>query len=72
MSLQGRIQQRNPEPEAPVTREQHAEPEKSTGPVDPFADLKSRVHHDVITRLGPRLFAAVVPLRVRLAAAAER
>jgi hypothetical protein len=39
LSLQGRIQQRNPEPEAPVTREQHAEPEKSTGPVDTFAHL---------------------------------
>ena len=25
--------------------------------VDPFAELKSRVHHEVITRLGPRLFA---------------
>ena len=59
MSLQGRIQQRNPEPEAPITREQHAEPEQRTqAPTDPFADLKSRVHHDVITRLGPRLFAA--------------
>src|SRR6195952_3298955 len=32
-----------------------AEPEKAT--VDPFGDLKSRVHHDVITRIGPRLFA---------------
>ena len=58
MSLQGRIQQRNPEPAAPVTREQHAEPERAPAPTDPFADLKSRVHHDVITRLGPRLFAA--------------
>jgi pilus assembly protein CpaF len=26
--------------------------------VDPFAELKTRVHHDVITRLGPRLFTA--------------
>ena len=59
MSLQGRIQQRNPEPDVPITREQHAEPEqRSQAPTDPFADLKSRVHHDVITRLGPRLFAA--------------
>jgi pilus assembly protein CpaF len=32
-----------------------SEPEKVT--VDPFGDLKSRVHHDVITRIGPRLFA---------------
>src|SRR5882724_9555415 len=32
-----------------------SEPEKAT--VDPFGDLKSRVHHDVITRIGPRLFA---------------
>ena len=32
-----------------------AEPEKAA--VDPFGDLKSRVHHDVITRIGPRLFA---------------
>jgi pilus assembly protein CpaF len=32
-----------------------AEPEKAT--VDPFGELKSRVHHDVITRIGPRLFA---------------
>src|SRR6476659_8400239 len=31
------------------------EPEKVT--VDPFGELKSRVHHDVITRIGPRLFA---------------
>ena len=58
MSLSDRIQSRNPDPVAPVTREQHAEPERAPAPTDPFADLKSRVHHDVITRLGPRLFAA--------------
>ena len=58
MSLQDRIQSRNPDPVAPVTREQHSEPERPSAPTDPFADLKSRVHHDVITRLGPRLFAA--------------
>ena len=58
MSLQDRIPSRNPEQPAPVTREQHAEPERAPAPTDPFADLKSRVHHDVITRLGPRLFAA--------------
>jgi pilus assembly protein CpaF len=58
LSLSDRIQSRNPDPVAPVTREQHAEPERAPVPTDPFADLKSRVHHDVITRLGPRLFAA--------------
>ena len=58
LSLSDRIQSRNPDPVAPVTREQHAEPERARAPTDPFADLKSRVHHDVITRLGPRLFAA--------------
>ena len=58
LSLSDRIQSRNPDPVAPVTREQHAEPERAPAPTDPFADLKSRVHHDVITRLGPRLFAA--------------
>ena len=58
MSLSDRIQSRNPDPVVPVTREQHAEPERAPAPTDPFADLKSRVHHDVITRLGPRLFAA--------------
>jgi pilus assembly protein CpaF len=58
LSLSDRIQSRNPDPVAPVTREQHAEPEPVRAPTDPFADLKSRVHHDVITRLGPRLFAS--------------
>jgi pilus assembly protein CpaF len=58
VSLSDRIQSRNPDPVAPVTREQHAEPEPTRAPTDPFADLKSRVHHDVITRLGPRLFAS--------------
>ena len=59
MSLSDRIQSAQPGAAvAPVTREQHAEPERAPAPTDPFADLKSRVHHDVITRLGPRLFAA--------------
>jgi pilus assembly protein CpaF len=56
MSLQSRIQSGREEPQAPTpqeTREQVVE-----RVADPFADLKSRVHHEVITRLGPRMFAA--------------
>src|SRR3954468_806658 len=63
MSLQQRLQSNNgpggqggngdnlPVPASIIV----AEPDKAT--VDPFGDLKSRVHHDVITRIGPRLFA---------------
>src|SRR4051812_28204286 len=59
-SLKSRIQSTGPEQHVPaagpavVVRE---EPER-TDVSDPFAELKTRVHHDVITRLGPRLFAA--------------
>jgi pilus assembly protein CpaF len=58
MSLKSRIQSTTPETQGPVgpavtVRE---EPE-ATVVTDPFAELKTRVHHEVITRLGPRLFA---------------
>ena len=33
-------------------------PERSSVVSDPFADLKTRVHKDIIARLGPRLFNA--------------
>jgi pilus assembly protein CpaF len=57
--LQQRIQAGTPEqgPAGPNQNQQRDEPEKAPA-VDPFAELKSRVHHDVITRLGPKLFAA--------------
>ncbi len=58
MSLQGRIQQRS-NAEGNGKGAANAQPEsENTTVVDPFGELKSRVHHDVITRLGPRLFAA--------------
>jgi pilus assembly protein CpaF len=58
MSLQSRIQsglQNEPQGQAADTREFDAKVVERIA--DPFADLKSRVHHEVITRLGPRLFA---------------
>ena len=60
MSLQSRIQSGTRETSRSASRpcpttavERHA-PDRI---VDPFAELKTRVHHEVITRLGPRLFA---------------
>ena len=58
MSLQSRIQvagqdgtevDANQEPGKPA-------PERASVVSDPFADLKTRVHKDIIARLGPRLF----------------
>src|SRR4051812_36392461 len=58
MSLKQRIQSTVPETvntSVPAPTTVRDEPERAEK-VDPFAELKTRVHHDVITRLGPRLF----------------
>ena len=58
MSLQSRIQvagHDGTEPEASPEAGKPA-PERSSVVSDPFADLKTRVHKDIIARLGPRLF----------------
>jgi pilus assembly protein CpaF len=56
VSLQSRIQSgRGEEPQQPSMSESR-EQQQNDRVVDPFAELKSRVHHEVITRLGPRLF----------------
>jgi pilus assembly protein CpaF len=63
VSLQSRINA--PREEPAVEAHEYREPERvieridrgnGQAPADPFAELKSRVHHEVITRLGPRLF----------------
>ena len=57
MSLQSRIQHNRGdearEAREDVGRELHA----NAGVVDPFAELKSRIHHEIIAKLGPRLFS---------------
>ena len=58
MSLQGRIQQRTASDAAASHVSQAPAEVEQVAITDPFGELKSRVHHDVITRLGPRLFAA--------------
>src|ERR671934_2881216 len=40
---------------AEVTSSQH---QAERGPVDPYAELKTRVHHACIAKLGPELFTA--------------
>jgi pilus assembly protein CpaF len=57
VSLQSRIQVATNDPN------ESAEPtkgsiERTSVVADPFADLKTRVHKDIISRLGPRLFNA--------------
>jgi pilus assembly protein CpaF len=62
MSLQSRLQAARPE----ETREAREEPQRDfagpaaagSGSTDPFGELKTRIHHDIITRIGPRLFNA--------------
>ena len=58
VSLQCRIQ--STAAEKSRSRSRRSDSARSVGRdrlTDPFAELKSRVHHEVITRLGPRLFA---------------
>ena len=56
MSLQSRIQSgRGEEPQSSSISDSR-EQQSTDRIIDPFAELKSRVHHEVITRLGPRLF----------------
>ncbi len=55
MSLQSRIQGgRGDEPIVPANEAREFAPVERVA--DPFAEMKSRVHHEVITRLGARLF----------------
>jgi pilus assembly protein CpaF len=59
VSLQSRIQvagQDGTEVEAGQDPNKAAAPERASVVSDPFADLKTRVHKDIIARLGPRLF----------------
>jgi hypothetical protein len=56
MSLHSRIQVAGQSDE-PETTEAKEAAERASVVADPFAELKSRVHHEVITRLGPRLFS---------------
>src|SRR6476619_3132473 len=54
MSLHSRIQVagQSAEPEAVAVKEE----ERASVVADPFAELKTRVHKEIIPRLGPRLF----------------
>jgi len=57
VSLQSRIQvATNDTPESAEPTK--ASLERQSVVADPFADLKTRVHKDIISRLGPRLFNA--------------
>jgi pilus assembly protein CpaF len=60
MSLKSRIQSTIPEIQATGIQQTSAreEAEAASTVADPFAELKTRVHHDVISRLGPRLFTS--------------
>ena len=40
------------------SKQQVASPERTSAAADPFAELKTRVHREIIPRLGPRLFNA--------------
>ena len=58
MSLQSRIQSgRGDEPQRESSMSDARVEQSTDRIIDPFAELKSRVHHEVITRLGPRLFS---------------
>jgi pilus assembly protein CpaF len=58
MSLQSRIQSgRESEQPQGQAADREFDAKIIERVADPFAELKSRVHHEVITRLGPRLFA---------------
>jgi pilus assembly protein CpaF len=56
VSLQSRIQSGRGDEPQPSSISDSRELMPSDRIIDPFAELKSRVHHEVITRLGPRLF----------------
>jgi len=58
VSLQSRIQSgRGDEPQQSSSMSDIRNEQSPDRIIDPFAELKSRVHHEVITRLGPRLFS---------------
>ncbi|MDX6552704.1 MAG: pilus assembly protein CpaF, partial [Gaiellales bacterium] len=61
MSLQSRLQVAHQDEGGDVDANQEVgkpAPERASVVSDPFADLKTRVHKDIIARLGPRLFNA--------------
>jgi pilus assembly protein CpaF len=63
MSLQSRIQVRTADGDGdhasePARVAERERSERASVVADPFADLKTRVHGEIIARLGPRLFAA--------------
>ena len=54
MSLHSRIQVATTDPNEPEGA--HEDADRSSVVADPFAELKTRVHKEIIPRLGPRLF----------------
>jgi pilus assembly protein CpaF len=62
MSLQSRLQSARPDDQRDNPQEAQRDfsgpATAATGSADPFAELKTRIHHDIITRIGPRLFNA--------------
>ena len=62
MSLQSRLQSARPEDQRDNPQETQRDfsgpSTAAPGSADPFGELKTRIHHDIITRIGPRLFNA--------------
>jgi hypothetical protein len=60
VSLQSRIQVAGQDGTEVEAGQESGKPalERTSVVSDPFADLKTRVHKDIIARLGPRLFNA--------------
>jgi pilus assembly protein CpaF len=44
-------------PETGTSQRDHARPQEGGGAVDPYAELKTHIHHACIAKLGPELFA---------------
>jgi pilus assembly protein CpaF len=59
VSLQSRIKSGRPEEKAEDATREYGGGPTATQPLvaDPYADLKSRIHHDIITKIGSRLFS---------------
>ncbi len=59
MSLQSRINSGRPEERPDDDAREYGEGPVASQPLvaDPYADLKSRIHHEIITKIGSRLFA---------------
>ena len=59
MSLQSRIQSGRPDERGDDEAREYGGGPAASQPMvaDPYADLKSRIHHEIITKIGSRLFA---------------